>query len=385
MPKNELMAALSSGFAKAAIGHFGRAAAELLDDPSVVGYYDEIGSDVKQALHDRWNQRDFENFQTQELKPMVEDLEKLEASRRAQFNALNEGKVIDPQTGEVIGEIDPQSVEAVNLKANMERNMMGEFTNRTTRMMEAAQRHGSNPLVDAFMAQYMTNASTTINGIISPATKGIGPQEAADIRYKNAMANQARTASKLNAAQTDRLAKEAQDLSNMSDVRIFSEVAGGDVDNFFGIMESHPVGRDRFQRYRDSAATELFDDYMESKNLDPALEADKDKGQRWLAMPKQQAEIVRMARREQLNAQPNLLAAAQASDDPRVEAILDTTAAETRIALPLKPEEVQSLVKNDAWPWVVRQIDQEIANNPSATVDEIVAHASSDLVEKYIQ
>jgi hypothetical protein len=216
------MAALSSGFAKAAIGHFGRAAAELLDDPSVVGYYDEIGSDVKQALHDRWNQRDFENFQTQELKPMVEDLEKLEASRRAQFNALNEGKVIDPQTGEVIGEIDPQSVEAVNLKANMERNMMGEFTNRTTRMMEAAQRHGNNPLVDAFMAQYMTNASTTINGIISPATKGIGPQEAADIRYKNAMANQARTASKLNAAQTDRLAKEAQDLSNMSDTSLGS-------------------------------------------------------------------------------------------------------------------------------------------------------------------
>lgn len=215
MPKNELMAALSSGFAQAAIGHFGRAIGELLDDPTVGAYYDEIGADVKQALHDRWNQREFETYYNQYVEPMNQKLNQMVELRKSLFNALNEGKVIDPATGEVVKEVDPNGREAWLLRQNYERDATTEFQRVTGEMMDSSQKFAHNPLVNDMMANLMVNQAQTINGIIQPMYETMNPMQEADIRLKDAQAAQARQATRESKARIKMAKDEGVDLQNI--------------------------------------------------------------------------------------------------------------------------------------------------------------------------
>lgn len=387
MPKNQLYAALSSGFAKAAVGHFGRMAAELLDDPTVVGYYDEIGSDVKQALHDRWNQRDFENFRTQELDPLRVDLQGMMERRTAQMNAINNGQVIDPATGEVLGEIDPQSIEAVGLKQNIERDSMGAFQKRTEAMMEAAMRHGNNPLVDQFMAQFMTNQSQAINNIISPATKGIGPKEKAEIDLLKAQRLDAQASARQRNEQTKNLAKDSRDLSKMSVMEMYESV-DKDPDRLFDLLESTEQGRNVMDRHNGAVATRLGREFMEQHSLDPAIPENAARRDRYLAEPKQQERIRDGGRKEMINSNPalqmDLRRRAAANPDSPLGKMLQEGGPDTKITTPLTPPEVNHITKG-AWVWMNDEIQKKIDAEPNITIEDLTAWAITDLTEDFIR
>lgn len=270
MPKNELMAALSSGFAKAAVGHFGRAIGELLDDPTVVGYYDEIGSDVKQALHDRWNQREFETYYKQYVEPMNQKLTQVVELRKNLFNALGEGKVIDPATGEVIKEIDPNGVEAMNLRVNYERDGMAEFQKVTGAMMDSAQKFAHNPMVNEMMANMLTQQSQAINGIIKPINDQLGPQQMSEIELNKANAARARSTKRQIDVQTGLMKEDDKGIATQPLEKLVRERGT----TIIGQMLTTLPGKQRLDIDAAQIAEQRTLEWAAEKGLNPAVETD---------------------------------------------------------------------------------------------------------------
>jgi hypothetical protein len=294
------MAALSSGFAKASVGHFGKAISMALGDPSVQGYYDEIGTDVKQALHDRWNRREFDNFKTQYLDPMTQKMQQTSELRKNVLNAINRGEILDPATGEVVGEIDPSSEDALLLKQNIELDAMEQFKGSVEAMMSQAAKFGHNPIIDGFMNQFFQRQTETIKEQFQPMVQTLGPMDKSNQDLMAAQAASARAAAKRNNMETRRMAKEGHDLEKQSIGQLINTMGGHR--EVLSYLTTTTAGRQKIEPFINAVRNSQAKKYADSQNPPLDVTVNKDQIETWLASKND--EILQMAAEQAIKSDP---------------------------------------------------------------------------------
>ncbi len=172
-------------------------------DKSYEDYWTAKAEQTQKLLEHRWHQNEFSNFRKNHYDQYQEDMQRIGDTAGQMVRAVQDGKILDANTGELIGEIDMSTPEgkmqSVRLQGEIESDAMSQITEKQIGLNNvAAEKYSNNPIVDNMISQMMQSQMKMLASQFNPQGTMAGAKNRqgleagqADIDYKKSLTRQA--------------------------------------------------------------------------------------------------------------------------------------------------------------------------------------------------